>query len=98
MPRDVAVDQNGAFYDFHGLPRQGDQPLDEVPLRVQRILEDNDLSPLRVREGDLPAASDVRVLANYYSTVMQGLSMQARDGATREELEALVAPAMAALS
>lgn len=50
-----------------------------------------------VAEGDLPASSDIRVLANYYSTVMQGLSMQARDGASRENLEALVAPAMAAL-
>jgi len=50
-----------------------------------------------VAEGDLPASSDIRVLANYYSTMMQGLSMQARDGASREELEALVAPAMAAL-
>lgn len=50
-----------------------------------------------VAEGDLPASSDIRVLANYYSTVMQGLSMQARDGASRADLEALIAPAMAAL-
>ncbi len=50
-----------------------------------------------VAEGDLPSSSNIQILANYYATVMQGLSMQARDGATREELQALVAPSMAAL-
>jgi hypothetical protein len=38
------------------------------------------------------------VLANYYSAVMQSLSMQARDGATRDELEALIDPSMTAIS
>lgn len=51
-----------------------------------------------VAEGDLPRTIDTRVLANYYSAVMQGISMQARDGATREDLQALVTPSMAALS
>lgn len=50
-----------------------------------------------VSEGDLPRTIDTRVLANYYSAVMQGISMQARDGATREALQALVTPSMAAL-
>lgn len=50
-----------------------------------------------VAEGDLPGSTNPDMLASYYGTVMQGLSMQARDGATREALEALVAPALAAL-
>lgn len=51
-----------------------------------------------VAEGDLPRTIDTRVLANYYSAVMQGISMQARDGAAREDLQALVTPSMAALT
>ncbi len=48
-------------------------------------------------DGDLPHSSDIHVLANYYSAVMQGISMQARDGATRADLVALIDPALAAL-
>ncbi|MFI1993029.1 hypothetical protein [Actinoplanes sp. NPDC020271] len=32
--------------------------------------------------------------ARYYATVVQGLSIQARDGATRDELEAVIGCAM----
>lgn len=41
-----------------------------------------------------PAALDA--VARYYTTVVQGLSIQARDGATRDELEAIITCAMAA--
>ncbi|MCI4061313.1 TetR/AcrR family transcriptional regulator [Micromonospora sp. R77] len=49
-----------------------------------------------VADGDL-AASDAGVdaAARYYATVVQGLSVQARDGATRAELEAVIGCAMA---
>lgn len=50
-----------------------------------------------VADGDLtmpPAA--VEPVARYYTTVMQGLSIQARDGATRDDLEGVIACAMAA--
>ncbi|TDD25640.1 TetR/AcrR family transcriptional regulator [Actinomadura sp. KC06] len=50
-----------------------------------------------VTDGDLtapPAALDA--IARYYTTVVQGLSVQARDGATRDELEAVITCAMAA--
>ena len=50
-----------------------------------------------VADGDL-VASDAQLdaIARYYTTVVQGLSVQARDGASRAELEAVVACAMAA--
>jgi AcrR family transcriptional regulator len=50
-----------------------------------------------VAEGDF-AASDTGLdaIARYYTTVVQGLSVQARDGASRAELEAVVTCAMAA--
>jgi AcrR family transcriptional regulator len=42
------------------------------------------------------AAGDLDAIARFYTTVMQGLSIQARDGADRAELEAVIACAMAA--
>jgi AcrR family transcriptional regulator len=50
-----------------------------------------------VTEGDLAAPSErLDAVARYYTTVVQGLSIQARDGATRAELEAVISCAMAA--
>ena len=50
-----------------------------------------------VTDGDLTApAESLDAVARYYTTVVQGLSIQARDGATRAELEAVVTCAMAA--
>jgi AcrR family transcriptional regulator len=50
-----------------------------------------------VAEGDLNAPpADLEAIARYYTTVVQGLSVQARDGATRAELEAVITCAMAA--
>ena len=46
--------------------------------------------------GELPPATDAAALAHYYVTVYQGMSMQAKDGATRESLEASVDFAMRA--
>jgi AcrR family transcriptional regulator len=50
-----------------------------------------------VTDGDLTAPpTGLDAIARYYTTVVQGLSVQARDGATRAELEAVIACAMAA--
>lgn len=50
-----------------------------------------------VADGDLTASDDViDAVARYYTTLMQGLSVQARDGATRAELETVITCAMAA--
>lgn len=47
-----------------------------------------------IDEGELPAATDANALANFYATVYQGMSMQAKDGAARESLLASVEMAM----
>jgi AcrR family transcriptional regulator len=39
-----------------------------------------------IAEGDLPSGTDTRALATFFTTVLQGMSVQARDGATREDL------------
>lgn len=49
-----------------------------------------------VETGELSAAANPARLAKFFNAVMQGLNTQARDGATREELEAVVEQAMAA--
>jgi hypothetical protein len=55
-----------------------------IQARIQRGID----------EGDVPASTDAAALANFYATVYQGMSMQAKDGASRESLLASVAMAM----
>ncbi|MER8046478.1 TetR/AcrR family transcriptional regulator [Streptomyces sp. NPDC094032] len=49
-----------------------------------------------VESGELPADTDAGALARFSGAVLQGMSQQARDGASRQELEALAATAMLA--
>lgn len=60
---------------------------DEIHDRLTRGVADGDLAP--------PAAG-VGGIARYYTTVVEGMSVQARDGATRADLEEVVTCAMAA--
>ncbi|MFJ8015432.1 TetR/AcrR family transcriptional regulator [Streptomyces sp. NPDC096339] len=46
--------------------------------------------------GVLPADTDARALARYAGVVLQGMSQQSRDGASREELEAVAERALLA--
>jgi len=47
-------------------------------------------------EGELPPGTDTARLAAFYTTLLQGLSVQARDGAPRAALEAVVEAGLAA--
>ena len=47
-----------------------------------------------IDEGELPAATDAGALANFYATVYQGMSMQAKDGMPKASLLASVEMAM----
>jgi len=49
-----------------------------------------------VSAGLLPPGTDAEGLATFYAAIIQGMSTQARDGATREELLAVAEHAMAA--
>ncbi|WP_037731685.1 TetR/AcrR family transcriptional regulator [Streptomyces megasporus] len=49
-----------------------------------------------VEAGELPEETDAAALARFVGAVLQGMSQQARDGAGREELEAVAATAMRA--
>lgn len=47
-----------------------------------------------IDSGELPAGTDAGDLANFYATIYQGMSMQAKDGATHASLLATVRTAM----
>jgi AcrR family transcriptional regulator len=49
-----------------------------------------------VSDGDVPAGAPVSEMASFYSTVVQGLAVRARDGASRQALTAVADAAMAA--
>lgn len=47
-------------------------------------------------DGDLAPDTDIEALAAYFNTVLEGLSIQARDGVPREAMDAIVDCALAA--
>jgi AcrR family transcriptional regulator len=49
-----------------------------------------------VAEGELPSGLDLSALASFYTTLIDGLAIQARDGASRKSLKFAVSCAMAA--
>jgi len=48
-----------------------------------------------IKEGDVPAGTDAAGLADFFSTIMSGMSLQAKDGISRKSLLATVKSAMA---
>lgn len=77
----------------------------EQNVGVQRLLAEGRrtvVESLRARleqgvaDGDLPPHVDTQALTSFYATVLHGLSIQARDGYSREELLRVVDTAMAA--
>lgn len=57
---------------------------DELRLRIER----------GKAEGDVPRVADAAHLASFYTAVLQGMSVKARDGAGRAELDDIVSAAM----
>ena len=49
-----------------------------------------------IAEGDVPPGTDTATLARFYSTVLDGMSIKARDGASGAELHAVADAALAA--
>ena len=48
-----------------------------------------------VDDGDVPPGTDAGALAAFFNTVLEGLSIQARDGTSREQMHAIVDRALA---
>jgi hypothetical protein len=49
-----------------------------------------------IADGDLPADAPVAEMTSFYTTVMQGIAVRARDGASRQALIGAAKGAMAA--
>jgi AcrR family transcriptional regulator len=62
----------------------------QTPVAIRQRLERG------IAEGDLPASLDPEPLASFYAAMLMGLSVRARDGAAREELDHAIDCAMAA--
>jgi hypothetical protein len=48
-------------------------------------------------EGELSCEVEVTTLSEFYTVILNGLSLRARDGATRDELMATIEHAMVAI-
>jgi AcrR family transcriptional regulator len=77
---------------------------DEWPTAIVRVVRKVRLEMLgmlrsrletAVAKGELPASTDIDGLSRFYLSVFQGMAIQARDGASRAELRAVAAAAMA---
>jgi AcrR family transcriptional regulator len=62
--------------------------------RRARTLSIIDRLRLAVKRGELPPATDIEALGDLFAALLHGLSVQARDGVSRERLWALIPPAM----
>ena len=49
-----------------------------------------------IAEGDLPGSTDINALTSFYNSIVDGMAIRARDGASRKTLNAIVDCAMAA--
>jgi AcrR family transcriptional regulator len=78
----LGTPQNRKIRDH--LARHRRQSHAELKARIERGIE----------EGDVPAGADADELAAFYSTILEGLSIRARDGAPRKTLNAIVDSAM----
>lgn len=74
------------------------QSVRELMTRTRRAAIDGLAARIRrgMAEGDVPKGADAMAMASFYTTLMQGMSIQARDGATKKQLLATVEAAMAA--
>lgn len=49
-----------------------------------------------IADGDVPDTADPQAVATFYATVINGLAIEARDGAGQAELDRIVTAALAA--
>ena len=67
-------------------------------LRKQRTASLVERLRRAVTEGELKPEADAQALGDYYATILHGLSVQARDGVSKDRLSAVIPTAMAALA
>jgi AcrR family transcriptional regulator len=86
----------GCMVTLSSVGNEGYEELGEL-VRTERASFLNSLKARledAVEAGELRASTDVHTLSRFVQAVLSGMSVLARDGATREELEAVVKTAM----
>ncbi|WP_437310879.1 TetR/AcrR family transcriptional regulator [Sorangium sp. So ce388] len=89
----------GCFFVLGAMNCTPESAAVEAALRDRRAAGEGALRQRIARgiaEGELPADTDAAALAKFYGAVLQGMSVQARDGASREELEHIARAALLA--
>ena len=69
----------------------------QTELLNQRLATKNkifDRLQLGMQQGELTENTDIQAMTDFYTTLLQGMTIQARDGATLEQLENVVKMAM----
>jgi AcrR family transcriptional regulator len=67
-----------------------------IKLRAQTVDDLAKLLAAGVARGEISPGVDLKAVASYFVTVQQGMSIQARDGASRKKLETIARAALAA--
>jgi hypothetical protein len=65
-------------------------------LRAQGHLALEQKIAAAAQAGEIPAGTDARALAMFYAATLQGMCAQARDSATRGDLDAIATAALRA--
>ena len=90
MPRGCMVTLSSVGSEGHA--ELGDLVRAARAVTLERLLERLDRA---VADGEIPASTDLHALARFVQTLQSGMSILARDGASRAELEVVADVAMA---
>jgi AcrR family transcriptional regulator len=93
----VADVPNGCMVALSSVGNEGHEQLGELVRTARAVGLERLEARLRkaVTEGEIPASTNVQALARFVQTVQAGMSILARDGASRAELVAVAEVAMA---
>lgn len=88
----------GCMVVLSAVPSEGITGLADLVLEARQVSLKLLESRLQrgITEGELPKTTKVRALARFFVTVQQGMSIQARDGVSSKELDAVATAAMRA--
>lgn len=87
----VADIPRGCMVSLSSVGHEGHAELGELVRTARAVTLDRLKARLNqtVTEGEIPASTDIHALARFVQTVQNGMSILARDGASRTELEAV---------
>lgn len=96
LPGAAAGGPKGCMVALSAVGSEGHPELGKLVCAARAVTLDRLKSRLSrgIDEGDIPASTDIHALSRFVQTVQSGMSLLARDGASREELEDVARVAM----